>query len=264
MTARSVLCRAVAAALLAGVARPAAGQEPQGPPPPSSTRSGSGPELHELLPDIGRIGAQVAVFGGPSWNPYGAGRGLEAGGYINLPLRRAPGGKLSYEIFLGLSLARSESFTVTDTLAYQLNLASGRTPSEAQVGPFPTQRTVRTRLRLLHVSPFALKYTVMRLDHARLRPYLSAGADVLVAITRQDPVDGSAPLIGGLVAQAPELSARGTPTGQGNIDLGGHAAVGLEIRLSAGQSLNLEYRFTTSEGENSRLHTVSAAIGFHW
>ena len=123
---------------------------------------------------------------------------------------------------------------------------------------------MRTRLRLLHVSPFALKYTVTRLDHARLRPYLSAGADVLVTITRQDPVDGSTPLIGGLVAQAPELSARGTPTGQGNIDLGGHAAAGLEIRLSAGQSLNLEYRFTTTEGESSRLHTVSAAIGFHW
>ena len=59
-------------------------------------------------------------------------------------------------------------------------------------------------------------------------------------------------------------SGNDTPTGQGNVDLGGHAAAGLEIRLSPGQSLNLEYRFTAGDGTNARLHTASAALGFHW
>jgi hypothetical protein len=241
-----------------------AAQEPTGPPPPSSTRSGDGATVHELLPDIGKIGAEVGVFGGASWNPYDVGSGFEAGGLIDLPLRRAPGGKLSYEIFLGLSLATSDAFTVTNPLAYQLNLALGRTPAEAEVGPLPVHRSVRTRLRLLHVSPFSLKYTITRLDHVRLRPYLNGGVDFLVAITRQDPVDGGDPLIGGIVSQSPELAAIGMPTGQGNIQVGGHAAAGVEIRISAGQSLNLEYRFTAAEGRNARLQTLSAAAGFHW
>ena len=250
--------------LLLASAPLAASQEPTGPPPPTSGRTDAGGPVHELLPDIGKIGAEVAVFGGASWNPYGVGQGVELGGYINLPLRRVPGGKLSYEIFAGLSLATSDPLVLTDTLAYQLNLARGESPEEALAGPLPVTRTVETRLRVLHLSPFALKYALTGLDHAHVRPYLSAGADVLVTITRQDPVDGGAPLIAGLIAQAPELTALGTPTGQGNIDLGAHAAVGLEIRLSPGQSLNLEYRFTSAGGTNGRLQTVSAALGFHW
>jgi opacity protein-like surface antigen len=239
---RLLFCVGLCALVLAASASSARAQDPATPPPPTSTRTGSGPHVHELLPDIGKIGAQVGAFAGVSWNPYLVGRGLELGGYINLPLRRVPGGKLSYESFIGLSVATSEPFTIT----------------------LATPRSVRTRLRLLHLSPFALKYTITRLDHARLRPYLGAGADFLVAITRQDPADGGAPLIGGFVSQVPELAARGTPTGQGNIELGGHAAAGVEIRISAGQSLNLEYRFTGTEGKNARLHTASASLGFHW
>ena len=87
-------------------------------PRPRPERTPGGP-VHELLPDIGKIGAEVAVFGGASWNPYDVGPGIELGGYIDLPLRRVPGGKLSYEIFAGLSLARSDPFTLTDTVAYR-------------------------------------------------------------------------------------------------------------------------------------------------
>jgi hypothetical protein len=264
MRARATLGRTIAALFLLASGRVAAGQEAAGPPPPTSGRTEAGGTVHELLPDIGRIGAEVAVFAGGSWNPYEVGPGVELGGYINLPLRRVPGGKLSYEIFAGLSVARSDPFNLTDTLAYQLNLARGASPGEALAGPLPVTRSVETRLRLLHLSPFALKYALTRFDHAHIRPYLSVGADVLVTITRQDPADGGAPLIAGLTSQAPELTDRGTPTGQGNIDLGAHAAVGLEVRLSPGQSLNFEYRFTASDGTHARLQTASVALGFHW
>jgi opacity protein-like surface antigen len=264
------------AVLLAALACVCTAQEPSGPPPPSGNKQ---PSLlvHELLPDIGRIGAQVAAFGGGSWNPYQAGRGIEAGGYIDLPLRRAPGGKISYEIFLGLSLSRSSPFTATNPVAYIANLASGASRSAALAGPplapFPVTRSVRTRLRLLHVSPFALKYTLTR--SMRVRPYLNLGVDVLAAFTTVEPERDESrdfggtspfddPLIAGLLAQAPELSARGTPSGQGNVELGGHGAAGVELRLSAGLSLNLEYRFTGFGGTNARLHTVSSALGFHW
>ena len=257
-------CRTLGVALLCAGGPAAGAQEPAGPPPPTSTRTEAGGPVHELLPDIGRIGAEVAVFGGASWNPYEVGPGFELGGYIDLPLRRVPGGKLSYEIFAGLSLARSDVFTLTDTVAYELNLVGGQTPEQAMAGPLPVTRSVETRLRLLHLSPFALKWTLTGLDRSHLRPYVSAGADVLVALTQQDPVDGGPALIGGVVSQAPELTARGTPTGQGNVEVGGHAAAGVEIRLSPGQSLNLEYRFTAGDGTHSHLHTASAAVGFHW
>jgi opacity protein-like surface antigen len=247
MASRSINAAVVCTLLAACGAGRVIAQEPSGPPPPSGTRSSGGPEVLELLPDIGRIGAQVAVFAGPSWNPYSVGQGLELGGYINLPLRRLPGGKLSYEIFLGLSLATSDAF--------DLAVPAG---GAGLPGP-PTTQSVRTKLRLLHVSPFALKYTLTRWDGSRLRPYLGAGADVLVVITAQERAEG-----GALVPQPPELEARGIPTGQGNIELAAHAAAGLELRMSAGLSLNIEYRFTTTTQTQGQLHGASAALGFHW
>lgn len=274
----SLVC--VALAGLSCATDPLLAQAPQGPPPPSLGTTDTGADVHELLPGIGRIGAEVAIFGGASWNPYKVGRGKELGGYLNLPLAKVPGGKLSYEIFVRLSLATSDPFTITDTVAFVANLAAGASRQAALQGPpaapFPVTREVRQRLRLLQLSPFSLKYTLTRWDHARLRPYLNADLDFLVVLTREEPLrdesllfTGTAPfddpLIGGLLAQAPELTARGVPTGQGHFQLGGHAAAGLEIRISKGLSLNLEYRFTGSEaGSKGRLHSATSALGFHF
>ena len=65
-------------------------QGPVGPPPPTSAKPDPGLDVHELLPDIGRIGAEVGVFAGASFNPYGAGTGVTGGGFIDLPLSRVP------------------------------------------------------------------------------------------------------------------------------------------------------------------------------
>jgi hypothetical protein len=256
-----------------------AAQEPSGPPPPSSNRTSTGTTPYELLPDLGRIGAQAGFVGSVSWNPYSVGQGFEMGGYIDLPLFRAPGGRVSYEMLVAFSHGRSDPFTITDPIAYVANLASGANASDALAGPprapFPVRRSVTTDLSLLQVSPFALKYTIKSLDHIRLRPYVYAGLDIVVVITTQDPVSDESlqftgtspfddPLIGGLVAQAPELAARGLPTGQGNLELAGHGGLGFEIRLSRGLSLNLDYRFTGVGGTSHELHAASAALGFHW
>jgi len=267
-----------AAALCLALAVPAPAQEPAGPPPQGQGQP-SGPETYELLPEIGRIGAQVSIVAGRSWNPYEVGPGVDVGGAIDLPLARKGSGKLSYSISLGLSLADSDPFRVTSAVALVANLAAGASLRDALAGPprapFPVTREVRTRLRLLHVSPFALKYTWTGLDPARLRPWIGAGLDFVVTITQERPErDESAlftgtapfddPLIAGLIAQAPELTERGSPTGQGNVALGGHAAAGLEIRLTSGLSLDLEYRYTRAEGRNAGLHTATAGVGFHW
>jgi hypothetical protein len=257
----------------------ASSQDAPGPPPPSSGRSSAGPEVHELLPDLGRIGSEVGILGGLSWNPYEVGKGVEIGGFADLPLFRVPGGTLSYEILVGFSDARSDPFVTTNAIAFVANLAAGASPADALAGPpaapFPVRREVTTRLHLLQVSPFALKYQIQSFDHRRLRPYFGLGLDFLVTITRQDPVrdesllfTGSAPfdaaLIAALVAQAPELTDRKVPTGQGNMEVGGHGMAGLEVRVSPGVSLNLEYRVTQIRASSGRLQAVTTALAFHW
>jgi len=283
----SAPCRtALALAVLWAGAPVAFGQPPGGSagtpeatPPGAGARRDAGGPVHELLPDLGRIGAQVGLTLGPSWNPYQTGRGVEGAGYVDLPLLRAPGGKLSFEILIALSRAESAPFTINDPIAYVANLAAGASAADALAGPprapFPVRRAVRTRLRLLQVSPFALKYTITRLDGAHLRPYAVAGLDAMVTITRQTPERDESllftgtspfddPLIGGLVAQAAELSARGIPTGQGSVELGFHAGVGTEVRLSGALSLNVEYRYAAIEGGGGGLHVVTTGLGFHW
>ena len=47
------------------------------------------------------------------------------------------------------------------------------------------------------------------------------------------------------------------------LSLGGHAGAGLEIRVSRGLSLNLDYRFTRVDGSRS-LQAASAVVGMHW
>jgi hypothetical protein len=278
--ARRLGRNAPAAALaLALAASPAPAQEPAGPPPSPSGRGDAGAQVHELLPDLGRIGAQVGLIVGASWNPYDAGGGYQAGGFVDLPLLRAPGGKLSFEVLFVLSDAESDPFTVTNPIAYVANLAAGASPAAALAGPpaapFPVRRSVRTQLRLLQVSPFGLRYTLQKLDHLRLRPYAAAGLDYTVVITQetperdeslvftgQPPFDG--PLIAGLVSQAVELSARQTPTGQGNVQFGFHAGGGVEVRVARAVSLNLDYRYTGIEGAGEGLHALTTAIAFHW
>jgi hypothetical protein len=203
----------------------AGAQEPTGPPPPSSAKRAQGPEVLELLPDVGTIGAQVALVAGGSFNPFGVGPGIEAGGFIDLPLFRVSGGKISYEILLAMSLASGDA------------VASGR-----------------TRLRLLQGAPFALKYTITRWDRTRVRPFVVAGATAILADTRAADAEGT-PTAG---------DPRGLPPGRTSLELGVHAGLGTEIRLSRGLSIDLEYRFVVFEGSNGRLHTVTSALGFHW
>jgi hypothetical protein len=271
---RFLLAIAVVAA-----ARVAPAQEPAGPPPPSSRVQDKGTEVLELLPGIGRIGAQAGLIVGVSQNPYDVGSGVQGAGFLDVPLGRVGGGKLSYQILIGFSDGRSDPFVLTDSVAFVANLAAGASPAAALAGPpgapFPVLRNVRTDMHLLEVAPFGLKYTITAFDRARLRPYVAAGAAVVVVITKQRPekdesliFPGTAPfdadLIAGLVGQAPELEARGIPSGQGNLEAGFHAGAGVEVRLTKGLSLNLDYRYTGIGGTSHSLQSFSSGLGIHW
>ena len=143
----------------------------------------------ELLPDIGHIGAQLGFFAGASTNPYKADKGFFSGGYIDLPWKNVPGGKLSYEIMIGLQ--RSETNTtstsgvnalVNTAINNYLTFAGIELPTLTNylAGPLPITNSVKERAKLLTVAPFELKYTVTKLG--RFRPYVVGGLGAYVWI----------------------------------------------------------------------------------
>ena len=211
---------------LALVAASASAQPTATPPPPAGGGGQAGSRYHELLPDIGLIGAEVGAAVGVSRNPHGAGTGWEVAGFIDLPLARHRAGRLSYEILMALSAADGGSSSA--------------------------------RLRFLEISPFALKYTTTRLDSARVRPYVTVGLDVTLAVRDRGQVRAFGP------EDAPPSGFGIVPSPHDTtLALGGHAGAGVELRLSRGLSVNLEYRYARAE-ESQELQAATAAIGFHW
>lgn len=256
--------------ILAGgpVTSGALAQEAAVPPPPPGKPGAVDPL--ELLPAIGRIGAEVGFQGGWSRNPYSLGSGAQGAGFINLPLKKLGGGVLSYELVLRFARSTSDPITITNPLAFVANLAA---TGRGDAGPFPYRRAVRSVGSIFLAEPVGFKYALH--SFGRFRPYAVAGAGVAVVLTKETPeaslslaFTGTAPfdadLIAGLVAQSKELEALGRPTGQGNLEVAGHAGAGFEYRLSPGLSFQADYRFTKLSGRNSSMQAASAGFGIHF
>jgi len=253
----------------------------------------------ELLPDIGHIGAQIALFEGGATNPYKADAGFFSGGYIDLPWRNVPGGKLSYEILVGLqrSVSTMQTTSGVNVLvnaalnSYLGNVASTETsPTSYLTGPLPITSTVQERAKVLTVAPFELKYAVTKFG--RFRPYVVGGLGTYVWIGSDNnsktfnantalgslagaPVGNSTlgavlnallqgSQIGGLVPTAPQLAARGVPHGQGNLLFGAQVGAGAEVRVTPKLSLGIEYRRNQVEGKNAAFNMFTFKQGFHW
>ncbi|MDE3198137.1 MAG: hypothetical protein KGN84_17445 [Acidobacteriota bacterium] len=258
----------------------------------------------ELLPEIGQVGAEVGILTGTSMNPYGLGRGENVGGFIDLPLFDRPEwlhGKVSYEISIGLSRAKS-SFTTTSNVAQVANLtvlyalypnggAQNILDSVTGTGsaPFPVMARTTTTMNLLQVVPFSFKYTTTALDRFRLRPYTLLGFGTYVTIHEQTPMNSGVrldanlpasvinlvnqiyggqapfggPLVAGQIAQSPELEARGLPSGHGNLAPGWVAGGGVEIRVHRNSSIGVDGRWNRIAGAPGSLFILSARFGLH-
>lgn len=284
-------------------------------PAPSPGIAQTPPKPHyempsELVPEIGKIGAEVGLFLSASSSPFKLGGGNFTGGYIDLPLFDGPRwlpGKLSYEISVGLTQSKT-TFATTSNVAQVANLAvlntlnpgGGVANLNAAVtgtgpAPFPVTISTQTKLRLLQVIPFALKYTPTFLERYRLRPYVVAGFGPYVTIHSQNPANGNpasygvrpdanlppsvlaavnllfggkapfgGPLVAGQLSQSPELESRGLPGGHGNIDLGYQAGGGLSVRLTKDLSLGFDARYNRISGANGSFVTYGSRIGFHF
>lgn len=246
-----------------------------GKPAPSLAQQGQPGTPRELLPELGQIGAQVSLLLGVARNPFEAEQGLLAGGQIDLPLVRVGGGKISYQI------AVTNQMATTDVLITSPLSAVGDLLKADGLGGTLTSKILSSLknvpaeedLDLLTVLPFGLKYTVMSLDHVRVRPYIVGSFGVYVTITDQTPNANLAAVdsrlgggfIGGIAPEAIELTARGVPEGQGDIRFGGNVGGGVEFRIAARSSLGVEYRFhKVGDGPNGTFSTVVGKIGLHF
>jgi len=266
-----------------------------GPPPASSAYTAP----RELLPDIGHIGAELGFFVGGATNPYKDNTGFASGGYIDLPWKKVPGGKLSYEIMVGLQRSVTTQQTTSGVNALvnaALNsylgntAAASTTPTAYLAGPLPITSVVQERSKVLTVAPFELKYTVTKLG--RFRPYAVAGLGGYVWIGSDNNTQtfnantslgslASAPVgtstlgatlnallqgsqIGGLAPTAPQLAARGVPHGQGNVLFGGQVGGGAEVRITPKLSMGFDIRHNQVEGKNASFNTFAFNQGLHW
>jgi len=175
---------------LPAIGAPSGSPAPSPAPAPVVANSGSTPR--ELLPDIGHIGAELGFFVGGATNPYKDNTGFASGGYIDLPWKKVPGGKLSYEIMIGLQRSETTQQS-TSGVTVLVNTALNNYLYEAGAAPLPTTlagylagplptlaQTVQERSKVLTVAPFELKYTITKMG--RFRPYAVAGLGAYVWI----------------------------------------------------------------------------------
>jgi hypothetical protein len=260
----------------------------------------------ELVPEIGKIGAEVGLLLSNSKNPWQLNDGKFVAGFIDLPLIDRPAwlhGKVSYEILVGMSQSKTR-FQTTSNVAQVANLAVltalnpngglsniGAAVTGTGPAPFPVTSDTITKLRLLQVVPFSLKYTSNAFDRWRFRPYAVLGFGTYVTIHAQYPVSNAGvrpdatippdiasavnslfggkapfggPLVAGQISQAPELESRGLPGGHGNFDIGIHAGVGFEYRLSRTLSLGWDMRYNRIASAPGLLTTQGTRIGLHF
>ena len=290
----------VSSTLLAAIAPPSGSPTPSPTPTPAPVVATSSTP-RELLPDIGHIGAELGFFVGGASNPYKDKNGFATGGFIDLPWKNVPAGKLSYEIMIGLQRSTTSQQTtsgvnvlVNSVLnSYLGNTAANNTSlpqflGATSTGMLPITSTVQERSKVLTVAPFELKYAITKLG--KFRPYavvglgayvwigsdnnsqsfnavtslnnFSAGLGTTYGALVNSLLQGSQ--IGGLVPTAPQLAARGVAHGQGNLLFGGQVGGGFEYRLTPKLSWGADFRRNQVEGSFASFNTFTFKQGFHW
>jgi hypothetical protein len=259
---------------------------PSPPPPPDAQQL---PEKRfemppELVPQIGKIGAEVGLLLSGATSPFKLNTGQFFGGFIDLPLFEPPRlhGKISYEISVGMSQSQT-TFPITSNVAQVANLsvltALNPTGGLANVtaavtgtgaAPFPVKVSALTRLRLLQVVPFSFKYTSTAFDRWRVRPYALVGFGTYVTIHSQNPARGNPPTYGVRpdANVPPDILATVNALFGGQAPFGGPLVAGqisqapeLEARGLPGGHGNLDFGLQTGGGVEFRI-SRNFSLGF--
>jgi hypothetical protein len=254
----------------------------------------------ELLPSLGKIGAAAFLDAGTNSGPFTLNRGSYFGGGLSLPLSIVRGGRINYEVSIGLA-QNSRHLPITSNVAQLINLTvldtlypnGGATNIEQAFtgtgsAPFAVTVPANWRAQTLQVIPLAARYDLTHWDRLHFRPYLAAGLGTYVTISNQVTTAGirqnanlppnvlallqslfgnnsplSGALLGGQIATASELKASGIPAGEGGLDVGMLFGGGIEWRPAGSFSIGIDNRYHYAPSGTSYNLTLSR-IGWHF
>ena len=269
--AGTVVLGAGLAGLMCAVA--AGAQEPSTPPPPPGAEATAARAITSCC--------RTSDASGPRWAPPSDRPGIPitwAGAGRSPPSSTCPSRVIApaaspTRSFSGSAAERSETFTVTDTLAYVANLARGASPEDALAGP---PRGALSRAAPGAHPPAPARRLALRPQVHADRPRSRAASPLCHRragrLARHDPAGvpgrdaGSRPRGCGPLHGRPSAGAgraRHSRRARAASPSAVHAGAGLEIRVSRGLSLNLDYRLTRVDRDHS-LHAASAVVGMHW
>ena len=119
----------------------------------------------------------------------------------------------------------------------------------------PTQTSVNlTTVTII----LGLKYKLLK--HRIVQPFVLAGPGIDIFFNDTEPGD----LPGGIAPQPSELSDRGFPSGQGNVELGLHAGGGVDFNITKTIFVGAEARFNWVDRTNGSFGTYGGRVGFRF
>lgn len=186
------------------------------------------------------MGGEFALTIGAQTGPFDVGTGWYMSGELGIPLFVNDTGEIMGLINIGVG--KSDD-----------NILVEPTTNVIVPGLLPTQ----TEVNLSTVSIIlGLKYKLLK--HNIVQPFVLAGPGINIFLNDTDPGE----LPGAIAPQPAELSDRGFPSGQGNVELGLHAGGGVDFNVTQKIFVGAEARFNWVDRTNGSWGTYGARVGF--
>jgi len=188
------------------------------------------------------MGGEFALTFGAQSGPFKVGTGWYLSGELGIPLFTNETGKIMGLINIGVS--KSDDSINTEP-----------TVNVIEPGLLPTQTNVDlTTVQIL----LGLKYKLLK--HKIVQPYAMAGPGINIFFNDTDPGD----LPGGIAPQPAELSDRGFPSGQGNVELGLFIGGGVDFNITDKIFVGAEGRYNWVDLNNGSFGTYGLRTGFRF
>ncbi|MGQ0793274.1 MAG: outer membrane beta-barrel protein [Deltaproteobacteria bacterium] len=193
------------------------------------------------------IGGEFAFALGAQIGPFDTGAGFYIAGEVGLPLVPIGPGILMGIVHIGLARTDDEVSAVSPLVV---------------VGA-PAGAVTSTEVDLTNLSVIAgLKYKFLFSNF--FQPYIvvAPGFNVLLSST-----DGAAlgdDFAGGISPLPAELDRRGFPAGQGDVNLGLHTGIGVDMNITPKVFVGAEARYNFISGPNGSFYTFTGRTGFRF
>ena len=190
----------------------------------------------------GQIGGEFAMTFGAQTGPFDVGTGWYLSGELAIPLFANETGKVMGLLNIGISKADD-------------NINAEPTVNVIEPGLLPTQTKVNlTTVQIL----LGLKYKLLK--HKIVQPFAMAGPGINIFFNDTEPGSPGA-LPGGIAPQPAELSDRGFPSGQGNVELGLFIGGGVDFNITDKIFVGAEGRYNWVDRTNGSFGTYGLRTG---